>query len=179
MRSRTLLGLAFAVCLALAMAVAAPLARAAGNCTAVAGTILGHYDFDGPEGPAWYGWAYLTFGKDPTVWSARLVDLNDGYRANPYKANFAGYEILTYTIDGVGSFQTNSHFLCTAGATPNFCGFSEEGAVDPEAGTGLFEGMSGSIASRGEAGWGSDPAGPTPDQPWLWIAQLTGTLCKK
>lgn len=45
---------------------------------------------------------------------------------------FAGYEILTYTIDGVGSFRLDAHFLCVGG-TPAFCGFSEEGKLVPDA----------------------------------------------
>ena len=61
-----------------------------------------------------------------------LSILNNGYKDHPSHVkpdgslNFAGDEILTYTIDGVGSFTMAAHFLCVGGATPAFCGFSEE-----------------------------------------------------
>ena len=61
-----------------------------------------------------------------------------------------------------------------AGATPYFCGFSEEGKLVPEAGTGQFAGMTGNISERGAAVFEGEP---TPDNPWLWVAQMTGSIC--
>ena len=88
---------------------------------------------------------------------------------------FAGYEILTYTIDGVGSFQMSAHFLCVGG-TPAFRGFSEEGKLVPEAGTGQFAGAKGNIAIHGSAVFfGTEP---TAADPWLWTAQMSGSICK-
>jgi hypothetical protein len=105
-----------------AVLLAAP-ARAAGNCMDLDGTIAGHFEMLGSEGPGWYGRAYLTFGNDPTVLAANLVDLNNGYKDHPSKhGNFAGYEILTYTIDGVGSFRMDAHLLCEAGGSLPFAG---------------------------------------------------------
>jgi hypothetical protein len=156
--------------------LAAAPARAAGNCTALDGTIAAHFEIAGSQGPGWYGRAYLTFGKAPTVLTAALVDLNNGYKAHPGEPMLAGYEILTCTIDGVGSFQMAGHFLCTAGATPNFCGFSEEGKIVPEAGTGESAGMTGNISSHGSAVFFLPV--PTEADPWLWIAQMTGSVCK-
>ena len=68
------------------------------------------------------------------------------------------------------------HFIGVAGTTPFFGGFSEEGKVVPEAGTGQFAGMTGNISSHGSAVAGQ--AEPTDDNPWLWIAQMTGSVCK-
>jgi hypothetical protein len=166
--------------LASAVLLAAP-ARAEGNCTALGGTIAGHFEFGGPQGDGWYGWAFLTFGNDPTVFPARLVDLNNGYKDHPShvkpdgSGNFAGDEILTFTIDGVGSFQEAAHFLCVGGSTPAYCGFSEEGKITPEAGTGQFAGMTGNISTHGSAVFYGLP---TEDNPWIWIAQITGSVCK-
>jgi hypothetical protein len=161
--------------------LAAP-ARAQSKCTAVAGSIAAHFDFLGDQGPGWYGWAYLTFGNDPTLLAGRLVDLNNGSKdhpINPIKpnsyGNFAGYELLTFTIEGVGSFQLDAQFLCVGGSTPYFCGFSEEGKLVPEAGTGQFAGMTGNISERGAAVFEGEP---TADNPWLWVAQMTGSICK-
>jgi hypothetical protein len=157
----------------------ATLAHAQGNCMALGGTIAGHFEMAGPQGPGWYGWAYLTFGNDPTVLAARLVDLSNGYKDHPShvkpdgSGNFAGDEILTYTIDAVGSFQMTGHCLCVGGATPSFCGFSEEGKV--VAGTGSFAEITGNISIHGMAVFAGEP---TEDNPWLWIAQMTGSVCK-
>ncbi len=164
--------------LALAALLAAPV-QAQANCSSLSGTIVGSLDMAGAQGPGWYGWAYLTFGKDPTVYAARLVDLNDGYKDHPFRVldngsmAFAGNEILTFTVDGVGSFQMNGHFTCVAGSTPNFCGFSEEGKLAPDAGTGDYAGMKGNISSHGMAAGGT-----AADQPWYWISQMTGSVCK-
>jgi hypothetical protein len=170
-------------CIVLASAILAAVpAQAQGNCTDLKGSIAAHFDFAGSQGPGWYGWAYMTFGNDPTLIAARLVDLNNGYKAHPISpikpnsaGNFAGYEILTFTVDGVGSFQLDAQFLCAAGATPFFCGFSEQGRLVPEAGTGQFAGMTGNISERGEAVFEGEP---TSDNPWLWVAQMSGSVCK-
>src|SRR5512132_1917487 len=181
MNSRNWTRFAIVSCIVLAAVLLAAPAHAQGKCVALGGTIAGHFDFAGPQGPGWYGWAYLTFGNDPTVLPARLVDLNDGSKDHPShvkpdgSGNFAGYEILTYTIDGVGSFQMAGQFLCVGGTTPGFCGFAEEGKINPEAGTGEFAGMTGNISSRGSAVF---YGALTPDNPWIWIAQMTGSVCK-
>jgi hypothetical protein len=182
MRSRDWTRFAVISCIVLASAVllATP-AQAAGNCTSLGGTIAGHFEFGGAQGPGWYGWAFLTFGNDPTVLPARLVDLNNGVKDHPSHVksdgtgNFAGDEILTYTIDGVGSFQMSGHFLCVGSTTPAFCGFSEEGKINPEAGTGQFAGMTGNVSSHGSAVFFGPE--PTEDNPWIWIAQMTGSVC--
>lgn len=164
-------------CIVLASVVlAAAPARAAGNCTALDGTIAAHFDFAGSQGPGWYGRAYLTFGNDPTVFVADLVDLNNGSKDHPNKhGNFAGYEILTYTIDGVGSFRMDAQFLCLAEGKPAYCGFSEEGKLIPEAGTGQFAGTSGNISIHGSAAFFGNE--PTTVDPWLWTAKMTGSVC--
>ncbi len=168
--------------LALAALLATP-ALAQGTCMPLAGTIAGTWDpavpnpYTGIPG-AWVGWAYLTFGKDPTVITARLVDQNNGLKDRPFRvrengsASFAGDEVLTFMVDGVGSFQMNGHFVCVAGS-PTFCGFSEEGKLVPEAGTGEYAGMTGNISSHG-MGAGAGVA----DQPAYWISQMTGSVCK-
>jgi hypothetical protein len=181
MRLANLPRFAFVSCVVLASVLLAAPAHAEGNCTALNGTIAAHFEVAGSQGPGWYGWAYLTFGNDPTLLAARLVDLNNGFKDHPNHVkpnsfgNFAGYEILTFTIDGVGSFQLDAQFLCVAGATPFFCGFSEEGKIIPEAGTGQFEGMTGTVSEHGSAVLEGEP---TADNPWLWIAQLNGSVCK-
>jgi hypothetical protein len=180
MSSRNWTRFAAVSCVVLAAVLLAAPARAQGNCQALGGTIAAHFEMAGLEGPGWYGRSYLTFGKDPTVLGANLVDLNNGYKDHPSHVkpdgsmNFAGDEILTFTIDGVGSFTMAGHFLCVGGATPFFCGFSEEGKV--VAGTGSFAGMMGNISIRGSGVFfGSEP---TEVDPWLWIAQLSGSVCK-
>lgn len=162
------------VVLALAALLATP-ALAQGNCMALGGIIAAHYEFGGLEGDGWYGTAYLTLGKDPTILPAKLVDLNSGSKDHPFKANFAGDEILTFTIEGRGSFKMSGHFICVAGSGPYFCGFSEEGKLVPDAGTGEYAGMTGNISSHGSAVFGWEP---TTDNPWIWISQLTGSVCK-
>ena len=170
------------IVLAIAALLATP-ALAQNKCTSLAGTIVGTWDpsvpnpYTGSTG-AWVGWAYLTFGKDPTVFPASLVDLNNGYKDHPFRAlpngsaSFAGNEILTFTVKDVGSFQMSGHFLCVAGS-PTYCGFSEEGKLVPEAGTGEYAGMTGNISSHGmAAGIG------TPEQPAYWVSQMTGSVCK-
>lgn len=172
---RTRIALLSCVVLVLTALLAMP-ALAQGKCKSLDGTIVAAWD---PGQVAWVGWAYLTFGKDPTVYAARLVDLNNGYKAHPWfkpdgSGNFAGDEILTFTVDGVGSFQVNGHFLCV-GPTQSYCGFSEEGKLVPEAGTGAFIGMRGNISSHGSAAGGDLDH---PADPWYWIAQMTGSVCK-
>ena len=177
MKTRTALLSCFV--LVLATLFAAPVLAQA-NCKTLSGIIAGHYELGGPEGDGWYGWAYMTFGKDTTLYTAKLVDLNNGYKDHPFQTkansfgNFAGDEILTFTI-GPDSFQMAGHFICTAGSSPFYCGFSEEGKVVPEAGTGQFAGMRGNISIHGSAVVAGDP---TPENPWLWIAQMTGSVCK-
>jgi hypothetical protein len=179
MSSRNWTRIAIVSCVVLAAVLLAAPARAQGNCQALGGTIAGHFEFGGAQGDGWYGWAFLTFGNDPTVFPARLVDLNEGYKDHPShvkpdgSGNFAGYEILTLTIDGVGSFQMTGHFICMAGTTPYEYGFAETGKV--EAGTGSFAGMTGNISIHGTGVFGQ--AEPTQDNPWLWIAQMTGSVC--
>jgi hypothetical protein len=176
MKTRT----ALLSCLVLAIAALLPKpALAQGNCRSLSGTIVASLDLNYPGGGAWVGKAYLTFGKDPTIHVAELVDVNDGYKAHPTfkpdgSGNFAGDEILTFTFGGgLDSFQMKGHFICMAGSTPNYYGFSEEGKLVPEAGTGEYKGMTGNISSHGSAagGTGFEP-------PWLWISQLTGSVCK-
>jgi hypothetical protein len=180
---RSLAGFAVLSVIALATtALPAAPAHAEANCMALNGTIAGHYEFGGPDGDAWYGWAFLRFGNDLTVYAARLVDQNDGYKGHPShvkpdgSGNFAGYEILTFTVEGLGSFQMTGHFIAMAGTTPYFSGFSEEGKLVPEAGTGQFAGMTGNVSSHGSAIAG--PWSPTQDNPWIWISQMTGSVCK-
>jgi hypothetical protein len=179
MSSRNWTRIAIVSCVVLAAVLLAAPARAQGNCEALGGTIAAHFEMAGLDGPGWYGRAYLTFGNDPTVLPASLVDLNNGYKDHPSHVkpdgslNFAGDEILTYTVNGVGSFTMAAHFLCVGGATPAFCGFSEEGKV--VAGTGSFAGMTGTISIHGSAVFfGIEP---TDEDPWLWIAQMTGSVC--
>jgi hypothetical protein len=169
--------LAIVSCVVLAAILAAAPAMAAGNCKALDGSIAAHFEMSGSEGPGWYGRAYLTFGNDPTVLTADLVDLNNGYKDHPNShGNFAGYEILTYTIGGVGSFRMDAQFLCIAEGKPSFCGFSEEGKIIPEAGTGQFAGMKGNTSIHGSAVFfGTEP---TVADPWLWTAKMTGSVCK-
>jgi hypothetical protein len=174
MRSKNWYRFAIVSCVVLVAVLLAAPARAQGNCTALGGTIAAHFEFAGSQGPGWYGRAYLTFGKDPTVLNAALVDLNNGYKEHPIR-NLAGDEILTFTVEGVGSFQMAGHFLCAVGSTPYLCGgFSEEGKVIPEAGTGQFAGMTGNISIHGSA---VADVFPIEDNPWLWIAQMTGSVC--
>ncbi len=177
MSSRTWTRLSIVSCIVLASVIlAAAPARAAGNCVALDGAIAAHFDFAGPQGPAWYGRTYLTFGNDPTVFAADLVDLNNGYKDHPNKnGNFAGYEILTFTIDGVGSFQVDAQFLCLAEGKPAYCGFSEQGKLIPEAGTGEFAGMKGNISIHGSAAFFGNE--PTAIDPWLWTAKMSGSVC--
>lgn len=163
-------------CVVVATVLLAAPARAQVNCTALDGTIAAHFDMLGAEGPAWYGRAYLTFGSDPTVFVANLVDLNNGSKDHPNsRGNFAGYELLTFTI-GVDSFRLDAHFLCLAEGKPAFCWFSEEGKLVPEAGTGRFAGMTGNISIHGSAAFFGNE--PTADDPWLWTAKMTGSVCK-
>jgi len=163
-------------CVALAMVLLAAPARAAGNCQALDGTIAGHFEIAGSEGPGWYGRAYLTFGSDPTVLVADLVDLNNGSKDHPNShGNFAGYELLTFTI-GVDSFRLDAQFLCLSEGKPAFCWFSEEGKLVPAAGTGQFAGATGNISIHGSAAFFGDV--PTTDDPWLWTAKMTGSVCK-
>ena len=176
MRLTTWTRFATVACVVLAAVLLAAPARAAGNCQSLDGTIAAHFDMAGSEGPAWYGRAYLTFDNDPTVFVADLVDLNNGYKDHPNThGNFAGYEILTFTI-GADKFRMDGQFLCLAQGKPSFCWFSEEGKLVPEAGTGKFAGMTGHISIHGSgAFFGNEP---TPADPWLWTAKMTGSLCK-
>lgn len=89
--------------------------------------------------------------------------------------NFAGYELWTFTIDGVGSFQTTTQFIAVAGTTPFASGISETGKVVAAAGTDSFAGMTGTISNHGTfvAGQGE----PTADNPWLALSQMTGSVC--
>ncbi len=85
------------------------------------------------------------------------------------------YEILIYAIDGVGIFRMDAQFLCSSEGTPAFCGFSEEGRIIPQAGTGQFAGMTGNISIHGSAAFfGSEP---TAVDPWLWTAKMSGSVC--
>ncbi len=81
MSSRNWTRFAIISCVVVVSAIlfAAP-ARAASRCQNLDGVITGHFDPAGPEGPAWYGVAYLRFGNDLAVSLASLVDLNNGCR---------------------------------------------------------------------------------------------------
>lgn len=46
----------------------------------------------------------------------------------------------------------------------------------PEAGTGRFAGMTRNISIHGSAAFFGNE--PTTDDPWLWTAKMTGSVCK-
>ena len=103
----------------------------------------------------------------------------NGYKDHPSHVkpdgsmNFAGDEILTFTIDGVGSFTMAGHFLCVGGATLA-CGSSEEGEGGGRE-QAPFAGMTGTISIHGSAVFFGSL--PTDEDPWLWVAQMTGSVC--
>src|SRR5512135_823190 len=175
MSSRNWTRFAIVSCVALAAVLLAAPARAQGSCQALDGTIAAHFDLAGSQGPGWYGRTYLTFGNDPPVFVADLVDLNNGYKDHPNKhGNFAGYEILTFTIGG-DSFRVDAQFLCLAEGKPFFCSYSAQGHLIPEAGTGRFAGMTGNISIHGTGAFFGDE--PTTVDPWLWTANMSGLVC--
>jgi hypothetical protein len=161
--------------------VFAAAADAQSNCTGLRGTITGQFVPAGPEGTGWYAHAYLSLGKDETVLAAKLLDQNDGYKDHPTftdpSGNFAGDEVLMFTIAGAGTFQMKGHFIGVAGTTPYAYQFNETGKI--AAGTGDFAGMTGSLSIHGSFVTGGGlAAGPSEDHPWVWIAQMTGTVCR-
>ena len=182
MSSRSWIRFAVVSCVVLAAALLAAPARADGTCMALEGSIAAHYEMAGSQGPGWYGRSYLTLGKDPTNYAATLVDLNNGSKDHPFRvfpdgsATFAGFELLTFTLDGGGSFLLDAGFICVGG-TPGFCAFSEQGKIVPEAGTGQFAGMKGNASIHGSGVFVG--AEPTATDPWLWTAKINGTLCKQ
>lgn len=163
------------VALASALVLAAP-APAADGCSSLSGVITG-WIADGAEGPAWYGVTYLSFDGAPHV-LADLVDLNDGYSRfrvrNKGSIGFAGNEILTFRLAD-GSFQVKTQFSAACGPEGFSCELHETGALVPETGTGRFAGMTGNVSIQGPFAGGT--CGP--DQPCLWIADVTGAVCAK
>jgi hypothetical protein len=176
------------VCLTMGMLVAFTVlfpsaAAAQGRCETLTGTITAQFQLlDVEPFAAWIGQAYLTFGKDPTVLTARLVDQNNGYKDHPtfkpdLSGNFAGYEILTFTIDSANWFQMSGHFIGIAGTTPYAYQFSEEGKIT--GGGGDFAAATGTISIHGSfvTGGGIGGPGPTLDTPWVWISEMHGSIC--
>jgi hypothetical protein len=170
------------VCLTVGMLVAFTVmfpsaATAQGKCETLIGTITAQAGDLG-----WAGPAYLLFGKDPTVYTARLLDVNNGYKAHPWfkpdlSGNFAGYEILTFTIDNANSFQMSGHFVGIAGRTPYAYTFSEEGKIT--GGTGAFAAATGTITIHGSfvTGGGLDGPWDPVNTPWWWISEMHGSIC--
>lgn len=171
---RTRITIVTFVVLAFSLVTAAP-APADSGCSSLSGVLTGWFA-DGPEGVAWYGVAYLSFGGAPVV-RADYVDLNAGYDRFVFKRNgslnFAGDELLKFQVDGGDSFQLNARFSAVCRLQGYSCELHETGMVVPEAGTGLFAGVTGHVSIQGPFAGGD--CGPT--QPCLWIGQLNGAVC--
>ena len=158
-----------------AILFAAP-ARAASRCQNLDGVITGHFDLAGPDGPAWYGVAYLRFGNDLAVSLASLVDLNNGCRHGrfgPKNGQFSCYEILTFTVEGVGSFKVGAKFEAVCGLEGLSCVLNEKGTLLPEEGTGAFAGATGNVSIQGPFAGGDCSAA----QPCIWISDMSGSIC--
>lgn len=156
----------------------APTTAAQGDCVSLSGTIAGEFIRGGPQGNGWYAKAYLSFGRDDTVIVADLFDRNNGRKQHPSlndpSGNFAGDEILTFSIDAETSLVVDAHFIGVAGSTPYAYAFNEVGKIVE--GTGWFGGATGNVSIHGS--FVKVGAAPNPDYPWLWIAQMTGSVCR-
>jgi hypothetical protein len=166
----------FLVGFAIVMLLLAPAAAAQNRCESLDGTISAQYLWIGP-GEFDYGWvgqAYLSFGPGP-VMRAAITDTATGSKPPlaPRNGNFGGLEILTFTFP-TGSFQVEGHFTATKGTTPYAYGFSEEGKILP-GGTYPFDGMTGNVSIRGK--FTVPDGGPTADDPFVWLAQISGSAC--
>jgi len=173
MRTERRWSLAVATLVVLALlGLSTPPAYAQGKCATLSGTITAQLDF---AQEAWVGQAYLAFGKNPPV-VASIKDVGLGYKAHPSKpdgsGNFAGYEELTFTLSETDSFTMTGQFIGVAGTTPYFYGFSETGKVT--SGEGQFEDLTGNISIHGSFVLGIGTTGPGP---FVWVAQMTGSVC--
>ncbi|MBK9088856.1 MAG: hypothetical protein IPL90_07335 [Holophagales bacterium] len=163
------------VALASALVLAAP-APADNGCSSLSGVLTGWIG-DGPQGITWYGVAYLSIGGAPVV-RADYVDLNAGYDRMHWKnngsLNFAGDEVLTFRVASGDSFQLQAHFSAVCFAPASYgCELHETATFVPEAGTGLFAGMTGHASIQGPFAGGD--CGPS--QPCYWIGRMNGAVC--
>ncbi len=175
---KTRFALLACVLLAVAALAAAP-ARAQQTGGHVDGTITAAFDpFANP--PGWYGFAYLSIGKGPVV-VYRMADLNTGGKEHPAhfnpttgSGNYNGFEQMTITsMDGLDSFQVDAKFVAVC-SSPYSCMLNETGDLVPEAGTGQFAGMKGTVAIHGPFA-----GGDCVNQPCIFIGQLSGSVSLK
>jgi hypothetical protein len=155
-------------------------AEAKDRCENFAGTIIGHFAID-DQGEAWVGRAYISINDGPVV-NAALRDEYDPASAHPTMAtpsgNWSGNEVLTFAVEGVGTFKVRGHYTASAASSPFLWGFHETVKVDPSEATGAFAGMTGSMSIQGTFAVGGGGVYPPSDtNPWSWLAQITGSVC--
>lgn len=170
----------FPVCLVLAIAsltlFAAP-AAAQGRCDNFAGTIMARLDLE----IGWIGRVYMSIDGGAPM-NGTILDVGDETSRHPTMStpsmNWSGNELLTFSVDGVGSFQMRGHYTATAASSPFLWGFHQTGKIDPSGATGEFVGMTGHLSIQGlftVGGGGEFP--PSDENPMLWIAEVTGSVC--
>jgi hypothetical protein len=171
---------AFSLCLLLAIAsliLFAPPAAAQGRCDNFGGTIIASYD---PE-IGWVGRVYMSVDGGAPV-NGTILDQYDPGSTHPTmetpSGNWSGNEVLTFTVENVGSFQMRGHYTANAASSPFLWSFHETGQIDPLGATGAFSGMTGHLSIQGVFTIGGGGELPPSDlDPWWWIAEITGSVC--
>ncbi len=145
----------------------APKAQAQGQGRGVtlSGTIYGSLDFGYPGGPAWVGYALVSFDKREPL-TATFVD--KGWHEFKPNGGMMGGETIKLTFDG-GTLEILGRFESNVGSTPGLAYLHETGSLAN--GTGAFTGVSGQVTIQGPAVLPPPGAGVP-----QWISEIHGVM---
>ncbi len=140
-------------------------AQGQGRSLTLSGTIYGSLDFAYPGGPAWVGYALISFDKQAPL-KATFVD--KGWHEFKPNGGMIGGETIKLTFDG-GTFEILGRFESNMGSTPGMAYLHETGSVAN--GTGAFTGVSGQVTIQGPAVLPPPGAGVP-----MWISEIHGVV---